>query len=47
MLCQIRNRILLEDMAYALNLYFDGPSLISTSEDLSRFVKKSHTVIRD
>jgi putative transposase len=47
MFCQIRNRTLLEDIVYALNLHFDGPSLISTSEDLSRFVKKSHTAIRD
>src|SRR6185312_1570885 len=37
----------LEDIVYALNLYFDGLSLRSTSEALSRFVKRSHTAIRD
>jgi putative transposase len=46
MLCQIRKRTKLEDIVYALNLYFDGLSLRSTSESLSRFVK-SHTAIRD
>jgi putative transposase len=47
MLYQIRKRIKLEDIVYALHLYFDGLSLRSTSEALSRFVKRSHTVIRD
>jgi len=47
MLCQIRKRTKLEDIVYALNLYFGGLSLRSTSESLSRFVKRSHTAIRD
>ena len=45
---QKRNRTKLEDIAYALHLYFDGLSLRNTSKALSRFIKKSHTVaIRD
>ena len=44
---QKRNRTKLEDIAYALHLYFDGLSLRNTSKALSRFVKRSHTSIRD
>ena len=48
MICQKRNRTKQKDIAYALHLYFDGLSLRNTSKEaLSRFVKKSHTSIRD
>ena len=47
MICQTRNRTRLEDMIYAIHLYFDGLSLRKTSKALSRFVKRSHTAIRD
>jgi putative transposase len=47
MLYQIRKRTKLEDIVYTLHLYFNGLSLRSTSEALSRFVKRSHTAIRD
>ena len=43
----IRNRTRVEDIVYAINLYFDGLSLRKTSKALSRFVKRSHTAIRD
>ncbi len=36
-----------EDIIYVINLYFDGLSLRKTSKALFRFVKRSHTVIRD
>jgi putative transposase len=36
-----------EDVIYTINLYFDGLSLRKTSKALSRFVKRSHTAIRD
>src|SRR5215212_8458719 len=42
-----RNRTKLKDMAYALHLYFNGLSLRNTSKALSRFVKRSHSAIRD
>ncbi len=42
-----RNRTKLEDIIYAINLYFLGLSLRNTSKALSRFVKRSHTAIRD
>lgn len=35
------------DILYALHLYFNGLSLRSTSKALSKFVKRSHTAIRD
>ncbi len=44
---QKRNRTKLEDMVYALHLYFDGLSLRNTARSLSRFVHRSHTTIRD
>ena len=47
MICQTRNRTRLEDMIYAIHLYFDGLSLRNTSKALSRFFKRSHTAIRD
>jgi len=36
-----------EDIAYSLYLYFRGLSLRNTSKAVSRFVKRSHTAIRD
>jgi len=47
MIYQIRNRTETEDIVYALHLYFDGLSLRKTSRALSRFIKRSHTAIRD
>src|SRR4249919_4366320 len=47
MIYQIRHRTYMEDIIYAVNLYFDGLSLRKTSKALSQFVKKSHTAIRD
>lgn len=37
----------MEDIVFAVNLYFDGLSLRKTSKALSRFVSKSHTAIWD
>jgi hypothetical protein len=39
---QIRNRTKLEDISYALHLYFNGLSLRNTTKALSRFVHRSH-----
>jgi transposase-like protein len=47
MIYQIRNRTETEDIVYALHLYLDGLSLRKTSRALSRFIKRSHTAIRD
>ncbi len=48
MLCKTRrNRTRLEDIVYAIHLYFLGLSLRNTSKALSRFIKRSHTAIRD
>ncbi len=47
MICQKRNRTEPKDIAYALHLYFDGLSLRNTSKALSRFIKRSHSAIRD
>ena len=47
MLFQLRKRTELEDIVYSLHLYFGGLSLRNTSKALSRFVKRSHTAIRD
>ena len=47
MFCQTRNRTRSEDIVYAIHLYFLGLSLRNTSIALSRFVKRSHTAIRD
>ena len=47
MIFQKRKRTKLKDIVYALHLYFDGLSLRNTAKALSRFVKKSHTAIRD
>jgi putative transposase len=46
MIYQIRHRTHLEDIIYAIDLYFDGLSLRKTSKALSRFVIRSHTAIR-
>ena len=37
----------MEDIIYAIDLYFDGLSLRKVSKALSRFVRRSHTAIRD
>jgi putative transposase len=47
MIYQIRKRTEPEDIAYSLYLYFLGLSLRNTSKTVSRFVKRSHTAIRD
>ena len=47
MICQKRNRTEQKDIAYALHLYFNGLSLRNTSKALSRFIKRSHSAIRD
>ena len=47
MIQQIRKITPLEDMVYSLHLYFLGLSLRNTSKAISRFVKRSHTAIRD
>jgi putative transposase len=47
MMCQIRKRTEPEDLAYSLYLYFLGLSLRNTFKAASRFIKWSHTTIRD
>ena len=47
MIYKTRNRTNLKDITYTLHLYFNGLSLRNASKALSRFVKRSHTVIRD
>jgi len=47
MIIQTRNRTRMEDIIYAIDLYFDGLSLRKVSKALSRFVKRSHTAISD
>ena len=47
MLYQIRKRTKSEDIVYSLHLYFSGLSLRNTSKALSRFIKRSHSAIRD
>ena len=47
MICQKRNRTEQKDITYALHLYFHGLSLRNSSKALSRFVKRSHSAIRD
>ena len=47
MIYQIRKRTEPEDIAYSLYLYFLCLSLRNTSKAVSRFVKRSHTAIRD
>jgi putative transposase len=42
-----RTRTKPEDIVYAVHLYFLGLSLRNTSKALSRFVKRSHTAVRD
>ncbi len=47
MMGQIRKRMEPEDIVYSLHLYFNGLSLRNTSKAISRFVKRSHSAIRD
>ena len=47
MIIQTRNRTRMEDIIYAIDLYFDGLSLRKVSKALSRFVKRSLTAISD
>jgi putative transposase len=47
MICQIRKRTEPEDIAYSLYLYSLDLSLRNTSKAICRFVKRSHTAIRD
>jgi putative transposase len=47
MISQMRKRTEPEDIVYSLHLYFNGLSLRNTSKAISRFVKRSHTAIRD
>src|SRR6478672_9971516 len=48
MLYQVRKRTKPEDIVYSLQLYFSGLLLRNTSNALSRFVKRSHTIaVRD
>ncbi len=47
MINQMRKRTEPEDIVYSLHLYFNGLSLRNTSKAISRFVKRSHTAIRD
>ena len=47
MICQISKRTEPEDIAYSLYLYFLGLSLRNSSKAVSRFIKRSHTAIRD
>ena len=47
MIYQIRKRTKPEDIVYSLHLYFSGLSLRITSKALFKFIKRSHTAIRD
>ena len=47
MFYQTRNRTSTEDIVYAIHLYFLGLSLRNTSKAISRFVKRSHTAIKN
>jgi putative transposase len=47
MISHMRKRTEPEDIVYSLHLYFNGLSLRNTSKAISRFVKRSHTAIRD
>ncbi|HKX96957.1 MAG TPA: DDE-type integrase/transposase/recombinase [Candidatus Nitrosocosmicus sp.] len=47
MFYQKRHRTHLEDIIFAIDLYFDSLSLRKVSKALTRFVKRSHTAIRD
>jgi len=44
---QLRKRTKLEDIVYSLHLYFSGLSLRNTAKAISKFIKRSHTAIRD
>jgi hypothetical protein len=47
MIRQIRKRTEPDDMAYSLYPYSLGLSLRSASKAISRFIKRSHSAIRD
>ena len=47
MIQQVRKRTSIKDIAFSLHLYFNGLSLRNTSKAISRFIKRSHTAIRD
>ena len=47
MIYQLRKRTKLEDIVYSLHLYFSGLSLRNTAKAISKFIKRSHTAIRD
>lgn len=47
MLYQIRKRTKPEDIVYSLDLYFSGHSLRNTSKSIFKFIKRSHTAIRN
>jgi putative transposase len=47
MIQQIRKRTEPKDILYSLHLYFSELSLRNTSKAISRFVKRSHSAIRD
>lgn len=47
MIQQVRKRTSIENIVYSLHLYFLGLSLRNTSKAISRFIKRSHTAIRD
>ena len=47
MIQQVRKRTSIENILYSLHLYFSGLSLRNTSKAISRFIRRSHTAIRD
>jgi putative transposase len=47
MIHQVRKRTSIEDIVYSVHLHFLGLSLRNTSKVTSRFIKRSHTAIRD
>lgn len=47
MIQQVKKRTSIENIVYSLHLYFSGLSLRNTSKAISRFIKRSHTAIRD
>jgi putative transposase len=47
MIYQSRKRTKPEDIVYSLHLYFSGLSLRNTSKAIFKFVKRSHTAIRN
>jgi hypothetical protein len=47
MIYQLRKRTKSEDMVFYLHLYFSGFLLKNTAKVISKFVKGSHSAIRD